>query len=200
MPALYIDTSDHIVLGLLSDDFTWIDYLELNERKSSTVIHSKIHSLCLKHEIKIQQIESLFCIAGPGSYTGMRLGEGISNIFSLFEMKSFSFYHFEVPSFLGVDKGRWVSNAFKKEIFSIDWSKTGFEKGLLFKDANQVLDSDNPLFTHFKSAIPEGLNASDILETSQLIKDNPSVFKTIMELKINRDTFYYRPEEVEFAI
>ena len=190
--SLYIDTSSHLIIGLLDSDYLWLEYMEEENYKNSSKLHSKIFEILENKKINIKDIETLFRISGPGSYTGLRLTEGLSQIFEWKNLKNFSFNHFQIPSILGVEKGRWISKAYKKEIFVYSWSNDSSEKILI--PENEISLELEHTYTHFNGQFPQ-----DFTETSQMIKDQPQeLFPFIVENNVQESTFYYRDIEVEF--
>ena len=78
---LFLDTTFGITVGLLDDQNEWLDYSFVDGQKGSAVIHKIILDLLEKNNLSIKNVKALFQIAGPGSYTGMRVSDGISQIF-----------------------------------------------------------------------------------------------------------------------
>lgn len=195
MHSLYVDSTSGLVIGLLDSDFNWIEYMDLNEKKPSEIIHHEIYNLVQKYNLDLKNMNFFFS-AGPGSYTGMRLGEGIAQVLA-WDLKSvFSFHHFDVPQMIGIEKGYWVTNAFKGQVFIYNWNiKENFsEKSLVnstdFKilepELGYTLSSDIKDFAHLKT-------------TKDLIKDSSSkVFKKVFDEKLREPPYYFRTLDEEF--
>ena len=77
---LFVDTTDKITFGLLDDQFQWKEYFYDPKMVISTKIHLLIHEVLKKYELTFSDLNSIIYCAGPGSYTGMRVSEGISQI------------------------------------------------------------------------------------------------------------------------
>lgn len=201
MAYLFVDTSDHLVLGLLDEDFNWLEFIETEDKKSSASIHSHIYKLLEVRDLKIKQIKGLFQVAGPGSYTGMRISEGISQVLEWQNIPIYSFYHFSVPFFLGVAKGAWVSKAFKSEIFLYEWREGEVKKSLHAQDElpnlqNGLRSELGEFWTHFDGVFEEISNSS-----AALIKENPGeLFSHVVNSKLREKPFYYRSLENEFHV
>ena len=116
---LYIDTTDKITLGLLSDQWEWVEYFNDPKIVISTKLHSFIYKFLEKHQLAMTDISSFIYCAGPGSYTGMRVAEGIADLVRWEDIPIRNFYHYDIPRLLGVESGAWFSNAFKGEKFSL---------------------------------------------------------------------------------
>jgi tRNA threonylcarbamoyladenosine biosynthesis protein TsaB len=201
MSFLFVDTSDHLVLGLLNEDLEWTEFVETTDKKSSASIHSKIYHLLEKHDLKIKDIKGLIQVAGPGSYTGMRISEGISQVLEWQDIPIYSFYHFYIPKILGESKGAWISKAFKSEIFVYEWRGEEVKTSLHAEsDLSKIEESKSSelgeFWTHFSESFPEIPRS-----TAQLIKDEPKkLFSHVVESQMREKPFYYRSLENEFTV
>lgn len=195
MHSLYVDSTSGLVIGLLDSDFKWIEYLDSNEKKPSEVIHHEIYNLVQKHNLDLKSMNFFFS-AGPGSYTGMRLGEGIAQILAWDSKTVFSFHHFDVPKMVGVEKGYWVTNAFKGQVFVYNWNtKTNLSERELVNSADfkiiepelgYTLSSEVKDFSHLKT-------------TKELIKNSSSkIFKKVFDEKLREPPYYFRTLDEEF--
>lgn len=191
---LFIDTTDKITFGLLGKDLNWIEYFYDPELVISTKIHALIHQTLEKHNLRIQDLTGVIHAAGPGSYTGMRVSEGISQILDWQNIKVNSFYHYEVPEFCDVSKGVWIANAFKGEFFIYKWDGTKQEKILVKKDKVDELIGDNKIFS-----TRDEFNYDTVL-SAELIKTQPNkIFTRVLNENLKRELYYYRPIEQEFS-
>jgi len=199
--SLYIDSSEHLVLGLLNKELKWIDFLDTKERKGSGILHGLLHELLEKQNVSFKDIDKVFFTAGPGSYTGMRLGEGMCQVLEMEAIQINSFYHFEVPFLLGEQSGVWISKAFKKEIFVYQWDGDKSETGLIPEDSLEeslkTWKSESlPVFTHFAGIIDQELTS-----TSDMIHEqSDKLFKAVSELNERKSPYYYRTDEKEFRV
>lgn len=201
MSYLFVDTSDHLVLGLLDSEFKWIELIETSDKKSSATIHAKIYDLLEKYNLKIKEIEGLFQVAGPGSYTGMRISEGISQVLEWQKIPIYSFYHFVIPSILGIPKGAWISRAFKGEIFLYEWREGEVRTSLhaeseLAKIQEQLKDELGEFWTHYSESFPEiPKSTGDLLK-----EDSKKLFSLVASNQLREKPFYYRSLENEFTV
>lgn len=195
MYSIFVDSSEDLVFGLLDSNFKWIEYVEKIEKKPSEILHSEIFNFISRYDLDLKNINFFFS-SGPGSYTGMRLGEGLAQVLAWDHKKVFSFYHFDVPRILGIKKGFWVSNAFKKQIFIYNWDETInlYEKKLINTCDFKMEDFENG---HTLSE-----NKGDFLglkSTKELIKNFPTEFFEKIFLKNQREKpYYFRTEQEEF--
>jgi tRNA threonylcarbamoyladenosine biosynthesis protein TsaB len=179
MYSLFLDTTAGLTYGLLDEKFSWLAYESSNEKRPSEHIHEKIFFMLSKLNIQLSQIR-IITLAGPGSYTGMRLSEGFADIAEWNGVKVFSFYHFEIPKLTGVLSGRWITNAFKNEIFSFQWDEIGEKKELLST-------CDDP------SAFTIEMTAEHIYKYPEVI------FSKVILQNEKRETYYFRTLEKEFG-
>lgn len=199
---LYLDTTFGTVIGLLDQNFEWLDYFENYDQKNASFLHQHIANLCLKNYIEINQLKGLILSAGPGGYTGLRVSDGISQTFSWFGYETYSFYHFEILSLMGVKKGLWLSNAFKGEFFCFNQE---LNQHSLKREAEWFINQPtDQYFTHYFQAFSPTSKtkfiSSQFIETSILIKNNSrQIFRQIIGEKRKKELFYYRPIDQEFT-
>ncbi len=180
---LFVDTGHQIQIGLIGSDYRFVDYETTTEKRSSEIIHLMIHGLCQKNGTKLESLEGVITAAGPGSYTGLRVARGISDILQLSGMKAYSFWWHESFQIVGINEGRWVSNAFKKEQFVYSWSS---------KDARSELVHNDEFIESSQDFTVDSL-------ISFIKKNHQKLFQIIIDEEIVRDIFYYRSLEKEFA-
>jgi tRNA threonylcarbamoyladenosine biosynthesis protein TsaB len=195
---LFLDTTFGITVGLLNDKNSWIDYSFVDGKKGSAVIHKLILDVLEKNSLSVGDIKVLFQIAGPGSYTGMRVSDGISQIFEWQKIKTYSFYHFDVPKLLNISTGVWFANAFKGELFVYKWNDDKNNKLLMkLEDALNFLETtDIPVYTSF---LNDSVKSNYEL-TKDLIKLNSkNVFDYVEENSLKKELYYFRTLDEEFS-
>ena len=158
-------------------------------------------------------MQQVFTIAGPGSYTGVRLAAGITQILELVEnLQVFSFYHFQVPQLLGMGEGIWMCPAFKGEYFFFNCG-SGCGQTLALSAALELLLGQKA-DCHFYAANPdvrrelgrelggeEFWQRRPLRDTSVLIHDNSAAFFSQVSFQqLRLAPFYFRPEEKEFSL
>jgi tRNA threonylcarbamoyladenosine biosynthesis protein TsaB len=190
---LFIDSTLGLNVGLLNSQFNWVEYLSFDSKKPSEIIHSEIFNLLNRHQLNLKSLEC-FATSGPGSYTGMRLSEGLVQVLSLSGIKIYSFYHFEVPKFSGIKEGFWATNAFKGQIFVYEWNSSSEEKHLFNKDSFEI--QNNKLgFTLDNSES----DFSSLASSRKIIRDNPSqIFSHVYSKKMRVPPYYFRTLDEEF--
>ena len=193
MHSLFVDTTLGLDIGLLDSDYTWVEYMSLDEKKPSEIIHHEIYNLLTKYDLRLEDMQC-FISSGPGSYTGMRLSEGFAQVFELYKIPVYSFYHFDVPKLSGIEKGFWATNAFKGQVFLYNWQGDKDEQRLINKDSFEreveksgfTLDTSDILFS--------GLISTKIMIHSEA----HLIFSKIKKEKLRMPPFYFRSLDEEF--
>lgn len=194
---LFVDSTFELVVGLLNKNFSFIEYQEVFEAKTSLVLQSKIHEILKQADTSLEELSGIIYCAGPGSYTGMRMSQGLIDILEGHGFKVYSFYHFQVPGFLGRKNWMWTSKAFKGEFFI--YSKDGKEsnhKLIKEQDALEQMATTNELYC--SEDVASQLNG---ISTRKMLKESPKkIFSTIVSQNSKEPLYYYRPLNEEFNI
>jgi tRNA threonylcarbamoyladenosine biosynthesis protein TsaB len=201
MADLFLDTSDHLIVGVLDDNRKWLEYFERPIKKSSGDIHRVVNDLLSKNALELGKIGQLFLVSGPGSYTGMRLSEGIAQILEWQGIAVNSFYHFDVPKFCGENRGIWLSSAFKGEYFVHRWDGEESENILCSKDdVENLLGKYSKYYSHFSSWFTDIFTnfAPPYLSSEMLREKADDVLELVKLGGMRVKPFYYRPEDKEF--
>lgn len=196
MSYLFLDTSSFLVAGILSEKFEWSDYAQTDVVKSSGYVHGLLNDLLIRNNLSWNNLKGLIVSSGPGSYTGMRVSEGIAQVLEIDNLPIFSFYHFEALKMLD-RQGVWVSEAFKGEYFFFE-SQTEISELLSLEELVLRISERDDVY-----ALNNEVRGVDYTfqSTLALLKDHSSViFSDIVKNEIRREPFYYRPENVEFAL
>jgi len=195
MSSLYIDTTLGQDIGLLSDNFEWLEYLSEPNVRSSTSLHSNIFNILEKHKVSISELDAVYCAVGPGSYTGMRSAAGFGQIVSWQGVDSYSFYHFEIPAMVGIEKGLWFCSAFKGEFFVYQWFKSEIKKSLVNEENLMILleETKDLIVIH-----GEQVNSSYVNAQSFIRENSKEAFPIIRGLKLGHNPYYFRTLEKEF--
>lgn len=192
---LFIDTTKAITVGILDLDFKWLSYEYFPDAKGSALIHKIIYDQYKENNLNLLETKALIQVAGPGSYTGMRVSEGISQIFDWQDFQTFSFYHYEVPSILGVKSGVWLANAFKGEFFTYSWNEKSASSQLIKKE-NFSYDKETKYYSSFD--FEESGTTLDL--TSELIKNmSATLFNAVVSENMKKPLYYYRTLEEEYT-
>lgn len=191
---LYLDTSHFLALGILSDNYEWLHFEKHEKLQHSGDIHLKIHQALQAVGCEALDLASVIICNGPGSYTGIRLGEGIAQLFELAKVPVYSFHHYQVPKILGFEQGEWVCHAFKREVFTYKWNGPTESSDLIA--ASDWKPSESKLFGHQ----PEGpWQDFELQFTTDLIQARAKeLLGHVEQNKLRQDSYYFRPLDKEF--
>ena len=149
----------------------------------------------------IKNVKNLFISSGPGSYTGIRVAEGIAQIFGWNSINIFSYYNFDIPKIIGLEEGTWISNAFKQEIYVYKWDKKSENKRLIHKDELTNLINNYDVIYQASENTKIDCGEFRVEYVSQMIKaKSEQVFQYIKDNQIRKKAFYYRDLEKEFKV
>lgn len=199
MTSLFIDTTQGITVGIIDENYKWSHYDFSDSNKSSSIVHKMIQDAILEAGNQLSEIKNFIQVSGPGSYTGMRVSDGISQVFAWQDIKVYSFHHFQVPKILNVEQGIWCAKAFKGEIFCYQWLNEK-NNSFLIKEANleSSIKNERNIYTSINhDFFPNGF---EINKTAKLIKENPEqLFSYIFRNNLNEPLYYFRTIEEEFS-
>lgn len=192
---LYLDTSHFLALGLLDHEFSWLEYERREQLQHSADIHALIFKMLEKRETEALNLKGIIICNGPGSYTGIRLGEGIAQLFELGNIPVYSFHHYQVPKILDNNSYVWVSHAFKGEVFSYRWNGNDESYELTAASEWKPVDGET-IFSHQ----PQGpWDKFDFKDTMHLIKQSAvALFGYVLSEKMRLEPYYFRPLDKEF--
>jgi tRNA threonylcarbamoyladenosine biosynthesis protein TsaB len=191
--SLFVDSTLGLVIGLLDANYSWVEFMSLDEKRPSEIIHFEIFNILSKHNLKLKDMQC-FVASGPGSYTGMRLSEGLAQIFELEKVPVYSFYHFNVPALCGILKGFWATNAFKSQVFIYNWNEGEHENHLVNKDAFTIVDESCGYTLDTKDSL-----FINLVSTKSLIKNkSQDLFSKVKSLNLRVDPYYFRTLDEEF--
>lgn len=193
--SLFVDSSEFLTIGLLDKELKWAEFETYKNKKSSGVFHGLLEEILVKHELDLFKLERVFYCAGPGSYTGVRLVEGFAQILRWKEIKTNSFYFFDVPKMLNHTKGKWISEAHKGEFFVYSWDQNSSETNLVPKK-DFSLETDENIFTISSSIemIPNSLSTLELIE-----KFPKELFSKVKAEDLSEAPYYYRAIDKEFT-
>ena len=206
MIKLFIDTSYDVFIGLLNSQGKWEGHTILKGFKASQILQKEIYQLLQEKNLTVSAIDSVITSSGPGFYTGMRLSEGVADVFKLKGLPHFSYYNFMIPKWYGHKSGLWMTKAYRGEYFFYLWSETKEEKFLLQSKElesyfSQWRKLNIPFFIHQESAIDEKLKVfvPHYTETVHLVESTPGIlYQAVVNNNIQEPSYYFRAPEDEF--
>lgn len=191
---LFIDTTEKLTLGLVNRDYSWLEFKRFDLKSISSQIHKYIFEMLQKFDLNLNNLDGLIYCAGPGSYTGMRVSEGLASILEWQDLKLFNFYHFEIPKLAGIVEGMWLSKAFKNEMFLYEWNQSSDSKHLINEDDFKI-ESKEKGFARMEMASKYSIESSD-----KILEENPQeILKKIVDRNSKQEIFYYRSLDQEFS-
>lgn len=201
MLTLYIDSSHSLTLGLLDKSFGWIDYCEFKEKKTSGILHIELLEMLKRNNFEIGQLTQVVEAAGPGSYTGMRVAEGLCQILEWQQRECRSFYHFEVPALCGIEQGVWIAKAFKGEVFCYHFdgevNRIEFIREAELPDFTEQWQRQSlKVFGHYE----DDLSVDKELTSALIQKSAQDFFKKVWERGERKGPYYFRALEQEFKV
>lgn len=189
---IFLDTTTDFTLGLLDKEFNWLSFEKVTTKRTSEILHEKIFTLLNDFSLKIDQIEAYFSVSGPGSYTGMRVSEGLNQILELEGKKIISFPSYFLAEFVTSSWDLWVYPAFKNEVYTRDSNGSVALVNLdIFK--SEIGQKNLLTFGGHFSELENITNTEFVLKNS-----SREVFSRLLTDAPRSAPFYFRPQEVEF--
>lgn len=200
MALLFVDTTYDLTIGLLNDQFNWLEFRSQKGQKASVILQSEAFDICSRQGIKVKDLKGVITTAGPGFYTGLRLTEGFSDILKAFHIPCYSFYSYEIPLFLGSNEGVWLTKAYRGEYFFHEWNSGVSTNNLIsVNELDTYLNRWTNIFIHSMGAIDRAL--PNAVQTIELLKQQPQlIFKEVVRSELQRESFYFRAPEDEFRV
>jgi tRNA threonylcarbamoyladenosine biosynthesis protein TsaB len=205
LALLFIDSTYDITLGILNDDFRWIDFKKFSGQKASLILQKEIYNLFCMNQIPIEKISGVLTVAGPGFYTGLRLSEGFSDVYQFFNIPHFSFFSYDIPLWCKYPKGVWLTKAYRGEYFIHQWNETA-SSNLLINSADLPIALEkvkDPIFIHSESALDSlclDLIKNPIATHDLLRAQSTDIFGYVLAKKLKENSFYFRAPEDEFKV
>jgi tRNA threonylcarbamoyladenosine biosynthesis protein TsaB len=194
---LFVDSSSFIQVGLLNKEFNWEHYELIKNKKGSHIIHSAIHEALSLKNLKTRDLEGIILANGPGSYTGIRVAEGLCQVLELEGLKVASFYHFEAPMMCGVEKYHYVSQAFKGEVFLYQRDGESESFNLISEEEFCAMDL-NPEATYSLEGELIGQSHKKLYDLYS--ERTPDIFNKVLLRGQHNPPYYYRSVEKEFKL
>ncbi len=202
MSYLFIDSTYDLNLGLLDDELNWLGFEKFKAQRASAIIQTESYKLLEKNNLKTRNLKGIITLNGPGFYTGLRLSEGLSDVFSFFGCKQYSFYSYEIPKWCGFESGLWFTKAYRGEYFIHQWSDGSISQKLIavkeitthIDNVRHFIHSEASLDQHSSSVLKEPIH------TSNLILDHSTAIFTEVLKAEKKEPFYFRAPEDEFKV
>lgn len=196
MTSLFIDTSYNQILGLLSNELTWIDSKIYEGQKLTGVIHHDLDLLLKKNQKFFSEIRCVYFCAGPGFYTGLRVAYGIADILRIHDIPVKSFYNYLIPELCGVKDYVWLTKAYRGEVFIYD-SRNSMINLVNEKNFHNSF-GDLAFYAHSKTSIDDTIRANfpTIQYSENLIIQSPQAI--FSQVNNEEELYYFRPLDEEY--
>ena len=202
MSYLFVDSTYDLNLGLLDDGFNWLGIEKFKGQKASAIIQTESYKLLEKNNLKMRDLKGIITVNGPGFYTGLRLSEGLSDVFSFFGCKQYSFYSYEIPKWCGYETGLWFTKAYRGEYFIHQWGHDKVSQKLIavkeidthIEDVKHFIHSEASLDQHSSSVLRDPIHTSDLI-----LKHSFEIFTEVLNAE-KKEPFYFRAPEDEFKV
>ena len=84
MISLFVDTAlSYIRLALFKDDFLIDSINEKCEKNMSSLFDLKVRDLFERNSLSLNQVNKIYTVTGPGSFTGIRVGMTFSKVLAM---------------------------------------------------------------------------------------------------------------------
>lgn len=204
MATLFIDSTYDITLGLLDPDGKWLSFEKFSGKKASSILQKEAWNMLSAAGFKPKELEAVVTVAGPGFYTGLRLSEGLADVFKFFGIPHFSFYSYDIPRLVGVSNGVWMTKAYRGEFFFHRWDEDSTQNDLLTtKDFPEYAARIGEVFIHSEAAVDDLIREHLQKRTStfDLLRDQSvKIFSQVIGSKNFEESFYFRAPEDEFKV
>lgn len=75
MKSLFLDTaSSHMIISILDNGKLIDQFIKNNSTDLSSIFVFELEKILKKNNITVQDIDQIYCVVGPGSFTGIRIG------------------------------------------------------------------------------------------------------------------------------
>jgi tRNA threonylcarbamoyl adenosine modification protein YeaZ len=155
--SLFIDVSTNLCSVLLQKGTERVERLSSGRGIHSEDLFAHIQSVLAEAEISAGDISSIYLTAGPGSYTGLRIGASAVKGFVFGRKKTVSVYQmhtlpvFAIKAELATSTIHGVMNARRKHLFYQEFNID--EEGVLRSNADQA---ENLLITDVEKVVQPG--------------------------------------------
>ena len=206
MSYLFVDSTYDLSVGLLHEDCHWLDFQHFAGQKSSMIIQSVIYQQLKKCSLSVPELKGIISVMGPGFYTGLRVSEGLTDVFEFLGVNVYSFYSYEIPFWTGVQDGVWLTKAYRGEYFLHEWKGVHHAQHLLSQDElfhHWQTYEQRSCFVHSEISLDEFSKKllGPVVHTSDLLQQVPQkIFPHLLHQSLKKTAFYFRPPEDEFRV
>ena len=201
MISLFLNTSSsYLGLALFKDKNLIDSYYEKLDKDVSRIALVKVKEIIENNGYTKEDIDSIYCVNGPGSFTGLRVGVTISKTFAFFKEKNLfavSSLYSLAASIKGYDYIVPVIDARRGFVFA----------GIYDKDYNSILEDEYISLDELKEktkTLKNVIFVSEVpingLETTLVVPSFENIIRNYHEKKVEASTFtptYLKKTEAE---
>ena len=176
MTQLFLDTSSHnLVIAIYKDDNKIYELIEEAGNKISDVLLLKIENVLKKFSINVRDIDEIYVVSGPGSFTGIRIGLTFAKIVS---------YALNIKVIPISELELLASGNDKKYALSLIDARRGYVyAGMYDTDGNNILDDKYIYLDDLLNKIKNDYDINDINIVSYDNFENLHTNTPILNLK-----------------
>lgn len=154
MNYLFIDTSNSLIIGVVKD-YKLTYFINEDTKETSVKVMPYLDEALTKSNLDIKDINKIFVVNGPGSFTGIRVGVTIAKIIS---------YCLNIPIIAINELELMASNNDTNSVALID-ARRGFVYGAIYdKDLNIIKEPVHILLTELEKFYPDEYKIIDTIE------------------------------------
>lgn len=154
MNYLFIDTSNSLIIGVVKD-YKLTYFINEDTKETSGKVMPYLDEALTKSNLDIKDINKIFVVNGPGSFTGIRVGVTIAKIIS---------YCLNIPIIAINELELMASNNNTNSVAIID-ARRGFVYGAIYdKDLNIIKEPVHILLTELEKFYPDEYKIIDTIE------------------------------------
>ncbi len=186
---IIIDTSHKVCIWLVQKD-TIVDD-SITEEQPSKALLIKMHEVLSRNKISLEEIDCFYFCKGPGSYTGLRISQGLEDYLKFNNLNCYDYYSFEILKV--IESGYiFISNAFKNEFFVSEFKNDEIHYQKIKKE-------DLNSYKENKRLLSYDVKLGDIDYLDVFKNEFNQFFKEVLNRKNQREVFYYRTLSEEYT-
>ncbi len=163
MISLFIDTANSFIVSVIKDNTVLYYHNDISNSDTSSKVMPILDEALKKSNLTINDINKIYVVNGPGSFTGIRVGVTIAKTISyLLNIPLISLSELELMATTSVDT---------KYIVPIIDARRGFVYGAIYdNELNSYYEESHILLDDLKTKLPDDYTFIDNTQNIDLIK------------------------------
>ncbi len=200
---LLLDTSYNQILALYDDEGQIRAQRKLAGQRSSSQLHQALHELFQEAGVAEGSVPVVSYVAGPGFYTGLRVGLGVADMFRLHGAQVREVYSHELPLLLGERDYCWMTKAYRGEVFLAEAVGGNITTRLVGQKEYVHSALPSRIYIHDNEALDDQLRAKvqsrPLVETQKILLERwGEIHRLLGPQEGPRPLLYFRTAEEEF--